>query len=124
MTCRHSVTDLARGSEEGDARDKVYPNGLVMSPTENEHPAVIVHPVSGRKSMYVNNWPCKRFTGMSQEETAPLKKYLNTLATQRKNVYKHEWEEGDLMLIDQRVTMHYVFPDYDPKAPDQTRVMQ
>jgi hypothetical protein len=24
---------------------------------------VIVHPVSERRSVYVNNWPCKRFTG-------------------------------------------------------------
>ena len=71
-----------------------------MSKAENEHPAVIVHPVRRRKSVYVNNWPCKRFTGMSPEETAPLKVYLNTLATQRKNVYKHDWEEGDLMLGD------------------------
>merc|ERR1719487_2982276 len=122
MTCRHAVTDLARASGEGDTRNKEYPNGLVMSPTENEHPAVIVHPVSGRKSMYVNNWPCKRFTGMSQEETAPLKRYLNEVATRQKNTYRHSWSEGDMVMIDQRCTMHYVFPDYDTKSC--TRVMQ
>merc|ERR1719456_1113259 len=122
MTARHSVVDLMRQRKEDPETIKEYPDGLIMSKTENEHPAVIVHPVSGRKSMYVNNWPCKRFTGMSQEETAPLKKYLNSVATQRKNVYKHDWEEGDLMCIDQRVTMHYVFPDYD--SATMTRVMQ
>merc|ERR1719169_268667 len=106
MTCRHAVTDLARASVEGDTRNKEYPNGLVMSPTENEHPAVIVHPVSGKKSMYVNNWPCKRFTGMTQE----------------KNVYRHRWQVGDLVMIDQRCTMHYVWNDFDPAT--QTRIMQ
>ena len=39
--------------------------------------------------MYVNNWPAKRFTGMSQEETAPLKRYLNEVATQRNYTHTH-----------------------------------
>ena len=45
-----------------------------------------------------------------------LKKYLNELATKQDNVYRHQWSVGDLMLIDQRITMHFVFPDYDPKT--------
>ena len=72
--------------------------------------------------MYVNNWPCKRFTGMTQEETAPLKKYLNSVAVQPENVYAHRWSPGDLVMIDQRCTMHYVMHDYDHNAV--TRVMQ
>ena len=86
------------------------------------HPAVIVHPLSGKKSMYVNNWPCKRFTGMTQEESAPLKRMLNEVATQQANCYRHSWSEGDLVLVDQRCTMHYVFPDYDTRT--MKRVMQ
>merc|ERR1719389_750989 len=120
MTCQHAVHDLMKNMKSAEAE---YPNGLgVMSKIENAHPAVIVHPLSGKKVMYVNNWPCKRFTGMSQDETAPLKRYLNEVATQQKNTYRHSWSEGDIVMIDQRCTMHYVFPDYDTKT--STRVMQ
>ena len=38
------------------------------------------------------------------------------------NVYRHSWSEGDVVLIDQRCTMHYVMPDYN--SNEQTRVMQ
>ena len=47
---------------------------------------------------------------------------LNQMATREDNIYRHKWTKGDLMLIDQRTTMHFVFPDYDVKS--QTRVMQ
>ena len=56
------------------------------------------------------------------EETAPLKIYLNGLATREANVYRHSWSEGDLVMIDQRTTMHMVMSDYD--IAKMHRVMQ
>ena len=52
-----------RMRKEDPEQIKDYPDGLIMSPTENERPAVIVHPVSGRK--FMNNWrsrSSRRFT--------------------------------------------------------------
>ncbi len=123
MTCMHGVQDLMSRYDEKTMGDKLYPNGLgAMSKIENEHPAVIIHPNTGKKSLYVNNWPCKRFAGMSQSETAPLKQYLMDLAIQPDNVYRHKWDIGDLVMIDQRCTMHYAFHDYDDTK--QKRIMQ
>merc|ERR550514_1706911 len=59
---------------------------------------------------------------MSMAETAPLKRYLNEVATRQANTYRHSWQEGDLVMIDLAITMHYVFPDYDTTT--NTRVMQ
>ena len=122
MTARHGVQDLMNSYGEEPDPERTYPNGVVQTRTENEHPCVIRHPVSGRPSMYVNNWPCKRFAGMTMEETAPLKRHLNSVATREANVYRHSWAEGDLVCMDQRVTMHMVMSDYDVDAC--TRVMQ
>merc|ERR1712118_222997 len=116
----HGSQDIMSRNQESE---KEYPNGLgVMTKVETEHPCVIVHPITGRKSLYLNNWPCKRLAGMTQEESAPLKKHVNTVAIQPENVYRHRWSVGDVVMIDQRCTMHYAMHDYDHNTA--TRVMQ
>ena len=91
MTAIHGVQDLM--SQYGEGADlRSYPNGPGLETRiENEHPCVIVHPVTKRKSLYVNNWPCKRFTGMTQADTKPLKQMLVKGAVKPENVYRHHW---------------------------------
>ena len=68
-------------------------------------PLTDVHPGSGRRVLFVGvharqiiGWP-----------TAESRMYLQDLlehATQRENVYVHEWEPGDLVIWDNRSTLH------------------
>merc|ERR1712061_293659 len=84
-----------------------------MSRVENEHPVVIRHPVTQRATLFLCNWPCKRFAGMTMEESKPLKNWLMKRAVAPENVYRHEWKVGDFVMIDNRCTMHNAIRNYD-----------
>lgn len=80
------------------------------------HPAVRIHPLSGKKALYVSE-RASHFHGMTPAESAPLIKFLCEHATSPENVYRHRWNENDLVLWDNRSTMHVALADFDQTAP-------
>jgi taurine dioxygenase len=84
------------------------------------HPLVRVHPETGRKAIYLGE-KVARFDGMTEEESAPLIRYLNGHATKPEFVYRHRWQPHDIMLWDNRCTMHQALGDFDPS---QSRYME
>ena len=76
------------------------------------HPAVRVHPESGKKALYVSE-RVSHFHGMTSEESKPLIDYLCYHATRPENVYRHVWRAGDLLCWDNRTTMHMALTDFD-----------
>ena len=84
------------------------------------HPVVRTHPVTGKQSLYISDNFMERFEGMTVEETEPIKKFLLSWLSRPENVYRHKWSKGDLVMWDNRATLHYGVYDY---GPDMTRVM-
>jgi alpha-ketoglutarate-dependent 2,4-dichlorophenoxyacetate dioxygenase len=84
-------------------------------------PQVLVrtNPVNGRKSLYIASH-IKRIFGMSEAESQRLIEELTAHATQPSFVYAHRWAVGDVVLWDNRCTMHRGRP-HDPGLP---RVMR
>ena len=84
-------------------------------------PQVLVrsHPVTGRKSLYLASH-IKRIYGMSDAEAQALVAELTEFATQPQFVYAHRWSVDDVVLWDNRCTMHRGRP-HDPSYP---RVMR
>lgn len=80
------------------------------------HPAVRVHPDSGLKALYVSE-RASHFHGMTPEESRPIIRYLCDFATRHENVYRHQWEVGDLLIWDNRTTMHIALADFDQTKP-------
>ena len=76
-------------------------------------PVVRTHPESGRKALFVSS-RTKHFVAMTGDESRPLIDYLVDRATRPENVYRHQWQEGDLVIWDNRSVVHYAVPDYDP----------
>lgn len=76
------------------------------------HPVVRVHPETGRKAVYLGE-KVKRFDGMSEAESKPLIEYLNRHASKPEFVYRHQWRENDIVLWDNRCTMHMALADFD-----------
>lgn len=76
------------------------------------HPVVRVHPETGRKAIYLGE-KVKRFDGMSEAESQPLIQYLNHHSTKAEFVYRHQWRENDILLWDNRCTMHIALADFD-----------
>jgi taurine dioxygenase len=84
------------------------------------HPIVQVHPETGRKSLYVDECKVRNIVGMTEEETKPLIDFLVRHATRYELVYRHRWAINDLVMWDNRCSMHLAVADYDPR---QTRCM-
>ena len=69
-------------------------------------PQVLVRPLpdSGRKSLYPQ--PRRADPGMADEEAEQLLEEFTEHATQRQFVYSHRWRVQDLVIWDDRCTMH------------------
>ncbi|MEM9681878.1 MAG: TauD/TfdA family dioxygenase [Pseudomonadota bacterium] len=80
------------------------------------HPAVRTHPLSGVKALYVSE-RTSHFDGLTAAESEPLIRFLCAHATAAENVYRHRWQVNDLVLWDNRTTMHIALADFDPTAP-------
>jgi alpha-ketoglutarate-dependent 2,4-dichlorophenoxyacetate dioxygenase len=72
------------------------------------HPCVRVS-ASGRKALYLG-WHAVAIEGWSEEEGQKLLDELYAFATQPKYVYAHKWRVGDLVVWDNRCTMHSPTP--------------
>ena len=68
-------------------------------------PLVRVHPASGRKSLFIGAHT-RAIQGMSVPEGRILLGDLLEHATQPRFVYVHEWTLGDLVMWDNRCTLH------------------
>lgn len=76
------------------------------------HPVVRTRPVTGRLSLYVGEDIVKCIEGLPPEESDALLAELNAHAVRDEFVYRHRWCQGDLLIWDNRCTMHCATP-YD-----------
>jgi taurine dioxygenase len=76
------------------------------------HPIVRTHPETGRKALYLNPNRMERIVGMEREESDRLLDELTRHATQAKYQYRHKWRAGDILIWDNRCTMHKANADY------------
>jgi alpha-ketoglutarate-dependent 2,4-dichlorophenoxyacetate dioxygenase len=85
---------------------------------------VRVHPVTGRKSIYLSSHAGK-IIGWPEPEAKAFLMDLNEKATQREFVYSHKWRVGDLVVWDNRVLMHRArpFPAHEPRDMRRTTLM-
>ncbi len=75
-------------------------------------PVVRVHPETGRKALYIGE-KVNRFDGLTEEESRPLIDYLVRHATKPEFVYRHQWRKNDIVVWDNRCTMHQALGDFD-----------
>jgi len=68
-------------------------------------PIVRALPESGRTTLYIASH-IGRIRGLGDAETAALMYELTEFATQRQFVYSHRWRVGDVVMWDNRCTMH------------------
>lgn len=77
------------------------------------HPLVRTHPENGSKAIYLHQGKLEQFVGMSPEESQALVEELMNAAVQPELVYRHKWRSGDILIWDDRSTMHMAYADYD-----------
>ena len=85
-----------------------------------EHPVVRTHPETGRDCLYLGDH-AEYIIGMPYDQGRALIEELNTLAVHPDLTYEHRWEDGELLLWDNRCVMHRATA-YDPAT--QSRVVR
>ena len=115
------ISDSAKadGSRTREDRARDTPNAAAPGRLVAEHPAVRVHPETGKKALYVNSAHTVRFKGMTEEESAPILTYLFGHLSRPEFTCRFSWAAGSLAFWDNRSAQHNAVNDY----PGHRRVM-
>jgi len=86
-----------------------------------EHPLVRTHPETGRKALYLNPNRLDHIVGLERAESDALLDELADEARKPQHHFGHVWQVGDIVVWDNRATMHRVMIDY---PVGEKRIMQ
>ena len=78
-----------------------------------EHPLVRTHPVHGSRAVYFHISKATHIAGMTPEASKGYMRELLDRMIRPAIVYQHGWRKGDVLVIDNRATMHRAHGDYD-----------
>lgn len=70
------------------------------------HPLIRTHPADGRKALWPSTGTVIEVMGMPKAEGLELVQDLVEFATQDRFVYRHKWQVGDVLMWDNRCTLH------------------
>ena len=101
--------------EDAEARfDAEYP--------PREHPVVIEHPHSRRRALFVNPNYTVRIVGMTDSESTNTLRFLYNHIATPDFVYRHHWNQGDIVVWDELVCLHLAPKDYHPHERRLVRI--
>jgi alpha-ketoglutarate-dependent sulfate ester dioxygenase len=86
------------------------------------HPVVRVHPVTGRRALFVNPGFTSHVVGWSRIESDGLLDLLYRHTSRPEHTVRHRWEPGDVVMWDNRATMHHAVDDYGTSVRRMRRV--
>ena len=122
----HRISPLAYWGEPFDTalgRDdaqRLYDDAAKVPPVI--HPMVRVHPVTGRRNLFVNPGFTTHVVGLSRIESDGLLGLLYAHMFQPEFVLRHRWQPGDVLVWDNRSTAHYATDDYGTTERRMRRV--
>lgn len=79
-----------------------------------EHPIVRTHPVTGRRSLFVNRGYTVRIPQLSERESRAMLQMLFEHAELDVMKCRFKWQPGSIAFWDNRCTQHQAVPDYFP----------
>ena len=85
-----------------------------------EHPMVRTHPVHGSRAVYFHSGKATHISGMTPEASRAYMAELIDRMIRPEIIYHPAWRKGDVLVIDDRATMHRANGDYDRS---QSRVL-
>jgi taurine dioxygenase len=102
LTIKHDGTY----NSGGYLRQGVTPTGDPRTSPGALHPLVCTHPETGRRLLYLGRRRNAYIAGMALEESEALLDELWTYVARPEAAWEHVWRVGDLVLWDNRCTMH------------------
>jgi taurine dioxygenase len=85
-----------------------------------QHPMVRTHPVHGSRAVYFHISKATHIDGLTPEASRAYMADLLERMIRPEIVYHHAWRKGDVLVIDDRATMHRAHGDYDRR---QSRIL-
>ena len=76
------------------------------------HPLVREHLPTGRKALYLSTTRLERIVGLDRAESDALIDELLAHATRPQFLYHHKWRPRDMVIWDNRCSMHHANDDY------------
>jgi taurine dioxygenase len=103
----------------GYVRQGVTPTDDPRQSPGTPHPVICTHPETGRRMVYLGRRRNAYLMGLELDESERLLDTLWSYAERPQFCWTHRWRVGDLVLWDNRCTMHR----RDPFDPNSRRVM-
>jgi taurine dioxygenase len=97
--------------DQGQVRDMKNANPRIAQPV------VRVHSETGRKALYVSEALATDIVGMTKAESNAILDFLFRHQTRIEFTYRHNWRPHDIVMWDNRCTLHLAVPDNDHKQP-------
>jgi len=98
-----------------------YRKVFVSRRYQTAHPVVRVHPDSGERGLFIGGF-AQRIIGLSTTESRDILRLLQAYVTRPENVLRVQWNAGDLVVFDNRITQHYAPDDYGDQPRSLFRV--
>lgn len=104
------------GVENMKKRDPALVAQLRAANPPVAQPLVRTHPETGRKCLYLSEQMTKVIVGMSERESGPILRMLYEHCVDPLYTYRHRWTKNDVIMWDNRSTMHLALADFAPGA--------
>lgn len=79
---------------------------------ERFHPAVMIHPVTGRKGLYINPTYTLRLDGLNEAQSLPILNQLFEHCALPEHCLRLRWSKDMVVVWDNYSTQHYAINDY------------
>ena len=88
------------------------------------HPIVRTHPETGRKALFIGHPgdTVPHCEDMTEAESRPLLEFLYQHSVNPDRCYRHMWQPGDVVMWDNRCTMHYAVHDHGDAVRNLHRI--
>jgi alpha-ketoglutarate-dependent sulfate ester dioxygenase len=88
-----------------------YRATFVSTRYQTGHPVVRVHPETGERGLFIGGF-AQRIAGLSSTESRDILRILQEYVIRPENILRVQWNPGDLVVFDNRITQHYAPDDY------------
>lgn len=102
-----------QGSSRTAVSYKVDVSAKLIEDVPVTHDLVRLHPDNGEKAIYLHQGKLHNFVGIAEDESHDLVSELLELTLKPEFVYRHQWRLGDMLIWDNRQSMHQAYKDYD-----------
>ena len=112
MTAEHGMARIAEMKQRAGHASAAEVAKAIAEDRRATHPVVHVHPETGEHALYVNPTYTRWLDGVPADESDAVLRLLFAHATHERFVYRHRWQAGDLVIWDNRCTMHIALADF------------